>query len=154
MRNFGGTPVGNFYLGSRKILAKELITANLAVRHEVFEKVKFDVSLAYDFEDIDFCRSITDVGYKLLYIPDAIVYHNIDPKKVTIRYILKRAFFTGISFYIMERKRSNRTVLVTYFLRKFLGGFLLFFRRRRVADFFYLVVFLIALLASALVINL
>ncbi|MCP8317540.1 MAG: glycosyltransferase, partial [archaeon] len=61
---FHGTPVGNFYLGERKILAKELITANLAVRREVFEKNRFDTSLAYDLEDIDFCRSLMEAGYK------------------------------------------------------------------------------------------
>lgn len=151
---FHGTPVGNFYLGERKLLAKELITSNLAVRREVFEKNKFDVSLAYDLEDIDFCRSLIESGYKLLYIPHAKVYHRIDPKRVAMPHILKRAFFAGISFYIMERKRNDRIVLIATFLRRFLGGFLHFFLRRRVADFFWLVTCLIAFLASVMVVDL
>jgi len=52
----------------------KLITANLAVRREVFEKNRFDASLAHDLEDIDFCRSLMEAGYKLLYVPNAKVY--------------------------------------------------------------------------------
>lgn len=154
VRKFHGTPVGNFYKGEEKILVKELITANLAVRREVFKKNRFDVSLPYtDLEDIDFCRSLIEAGYKLLYIPDAKVYHNIDPKRLTTPYILKRAFFAGISLYIFERKRSEKIVLIPKFLRKTVGGFLLFFVRRRVADFFWLVKCFIAFLASILLIS-
>ena len=151
---FDGTPVGNFHLGERKLWAWDLITANLAVRREVFDKNRFDISLAYDLEDIDFCRSLTEAGFKLLYLPQAKVHHNIDPRRVTMPHILKRAFFGGISFYIMERKRSDRIVLIATFLRGFLGGSLLFVRRRRVADFYWLAICLIAFLASVIAVDL
>jgi len=149
VKKFHGTPVGNFYKGDEKILVKELITANLAVRREVFKKNKFDVSLAYtDLEDIDFCRSLMEAGYKLLYVPSAKVYHNIDPKRVGIPYLLKRAFFSGISFYIMERKRSSKLLLIPKFLRSSLGGSGHFFLRRRLGDFFWFAKCLIAFLSS------
>ncbi len=97
VKKFYNTPVGNFYKGDKIIPVKELITANLTVRYEVFKKNRFDVSLAYtNLEDIDFCRSLTEVGYKLLYVPNAKVYHNIDPKRLTMPSLLKRAFFSGI----------------------------------------------------------
>lgn len=147
---FDGTPVGDFHYGIQKMFVEELVTANLAVRCEVFNKNKFDVSLVYDLEDIDFCKSLIESGFKLLYVPTAKVYHNLDPKKVTIKYILKRAFFAGISLYIMERKRNEKMLLTAKFLRKSIGGFIYFLLKRRNRDFFWFAKCSIAFLTSVL----
>jgi len=157
-QRFHGTPVGPLHLGDRKRLLKSdenLITANLAVRSEVFEKIRFLETLAYnDSEDAEFCRSLIEAGYKLLYVPDAKVYHNIDPKRLSILYLIKRAFFSGISFYIMERKRNSKLLLIPRFLRYFLGGLVYFFRKRRMKDFYWLVKCLIIFLSSVFLIAL
>jgi hypothetical protein len=55
-RKFDGTPVGDFHYGRKRIFVTELVTANLAVKYEVFDKNKFDASLIYDLEDIDFAK--------------------------------------------------------------------------------------------------
>jgi GT2 family glycosyltransferase len=148
--------VGPFHLGDRKRLLKSdenLITANLAVRSEVFGKISFLESLTYnDSEDAEFCRSLMEAGYKLLYVPDAKVYHNIDPRRLSIPYLIKRAFFSGISFYIMERKRNSGLRLIPKYTRHFLGGFAYFFRERRMGDFYWLVKCLIILLSSVFLI--
>ncbi|MEM3088783.1 MAG: glycosyltransferase [Candidatus Bathyarchaeia archaeon] len=153
---FYGTPVGPFYLGERKRLLKSnenLITANLAVRSEVFGKIRFLESLAYnDSEDAEFCRSLMEAGYKLLYVPDAKVYHNIDPKRLSVPYLIKRAFFSGISFYIMERIRNPKLLLIPRFLRYFLGGLVYFFKERKMKDFYWLVKCLIIFLSSVFLI--
>ena len=151
-RKFDGTPVGDFHYGRKRIFVKELVTANLAVKYEVFDKNKFDVSLIYDLEDIDFCKSLIESGFKLLYVPDAKVYHNLDPKKVTVKYILKRAFFAGISLYIMERKRNDKILLTAKFLRKSIGGFVHFLLKRRLSDFFWFAKCSVAFLTSVLLI--
>ena len=145
---FEGTPMGDFYLGDKRLPAKELITANLAVRRDVFEKNSFDETLIYDLEDIDFCRSLMATGYNLIYIPNAIVYHNINPKRLTIPSTLKKAFLAGISLYLMERKSNQNLFLIAIFLRKSLGGFFQFVLRRRLADFFWLARCFIAFLSS------
>jgi len=153
-KRYWGPPFGPFYLGERKRLVKgNLVTSNFAVRREVFEKVKFDVSLVYhDSEDADLCKSMMETGYKLLYIPDAKVYHNIDPRRVVLTRNIKRAFFGGISLYIVERKRCAGIVLTARFLRLFLGASLVFFVKRRVRDFHWLIKCYIAFLASVMLI--
>ena len=135
---FKGTPMGDFDLGDKKLFAKELITANLAVRCEVFDKNRFDETLLYDLEDIDFCRSLIATGYNPIYLPNAKVYHNINPKRLTIVSTLKRAFPAGISLYIMERKSNQNIFLSAKLFRKSLGGFYQFVLKRRLADFFWL----------------
>jgi glycosyltransferase involved in cell wall biosynthesis len=145
---FEGTPMGDFYLGDKKLPARELITANLAVRRDVFEKNRFDETLIYDLEDIDFCRSLMATGYNLIYLPEAIVYHNINPKRLTIPSTLKKAFPAGISLYIMERKNNQNLFLIAKFLRKSLGGSYQFVLRRRLADFFWFVRCFVAFLSS------
>jgi len=145
---FKGTPMGDFYLGDKKLPAKELITANLAVSREAFEKNRFDETLIYDLEDVDFCRSLIETGYKSIYLPHAKVYHNINPKRLTIISTLRRTFPAGISFYIMERKRNQNLFLIAKFLRKSLGGYYQFVLRRRLADFFWLARCFIAFLSS------
>jgi len=145
---FKGTPMGDFYLGDKKLSAKELITANLAVRRDVFEKNRFDETLIYDLEDIDFCRSLIATGYTSIYLPDAKVYHNINPKRLTIPSALKRTFPAGISFYIMERKRNENLFLIAKLFRNSLGGFYQFILRRRLSNFFWLVKCFIAFLSS------
>ena len=155
VKKFFGTPVGDFYKGEEKISVKELVTANLAVRYDAFKKNQFDVSLAYTtLEDIDFCRSLTDTGYKLLYLPDAKVYHYMNPKRLTMPSILKRAFYQGISIYILQRKRGGKMVLIPHFLKETLGGVQSFFLKRRIADLFWLIECFIAFLSSVFLITL
>jgi GT2 family glycosyltransferase len=157
-QRFHGTPVGPFYLGEKKRLLttnENLITANLAVKSETFSKIRFFESLVYnDSEDAEFCRSLMEVGYKLLYVPNANVYHNIDPKRLSISQLLKRALFSGVSFYIMERKRSSRLPLIPKSLRRFLGRLVFFFLNRRLGDFYWLIKSFIIFLSSIFLIPL
>jgi GT2 family glycosyltransferase len=138
----------SFDLGDRKQFVNVLITGNLAVLREVFIKIKFDETLMFhDSEDVDFCRSLTDAGYSLLYLPSAKVYHNVNFKRLSIQNLLKRAFFAGISLYLVEKKHSNG-LLIPEFFRKFLGGVLDFFRGRRITNFYWLVECFIAFVSS------
>jgi len=145
---FKGTPMGEFYLGDKKILTEELITANLAVKREVFERNRFDETLIHDLEDIDFCRSLMSTGYDLVYLPQAIVHHNINPKRLTISSALRRVFTAGISLYLIERKRNQSFFLIAKFFRMCLVGFYQFVLKRRFADFFWFNRCLIAFFSS------
>ena len=151
---FKGTPMGDFDLGDKKFLATELITANLAVRCEVFKKNRFDEILIYDLEDIEFCRSLIATGYTLLYVPEARVYHNINPKRLTILSALKRTFPAGFSFYVMERKTNQNLFLIINLLRKSLRAFFQFVLRRRLSAFFWLARCFIAFLSSIFLVGL
>lgn len=136
------------YFGNKKHFVKTLITGNLAVRREVFEKIQFDSSFMFHHnEDIDFVKRISEQGYKLLYEPTAVVYHNVDSERSQLNYIIKTAFFGGISLYLLEKKRAKR-ILIPKMLRAFLGSILRFFKERTVASFYWLVECSLALISS------
>lgn len=159
-KDFYQTPVGLFNLGEKGRLLKpheNLITANIAIRSEVFRKTEFFESLVYsDSEDYEFCWSLMEAGFKLKYMPNAKVFHDINPKRVSMYYLLRRAFYSGISHYIVARRRNPKGILISKFLRAFLGGLLDFFRgnrfERRVANFFWFSLCFVAFLSSILLI--
>jgi GT2 family glycosyltransferase len=137
-----------FYLGEKERLAKFLVSGNLSVRREVFEKIRFDESFIFhDSEDIDFSKSIAKAGYRLLYVPHAKVYHNVDPQRSRLQYIIRRAFLAGLSLYIIDRKYTNG-ILIPRFLRSLLGGLFDFLRERKVANFYWLIECFAAFLSS------
>ena len=55
---------------------REAATLNFAFRREIFDAVGgFDENFAYG-SDMDFCWRLTDVGYRIRRVPDAIVEHD------------------------------------------------------------------------------
>jgi GT2 family glycosyltransferase len=155
---YGGTPFGTLDLGGRKRSLKEgenLITANMLIATEVFKEIRFWESLIYnDSEDAEFCRAVLEAGYILLYVPDATIYHNIDLKRINLGYLLKRAFFSGITSYIIERKRKRNITLIPRYFRFFLGGCICFFYRRTIESIYWSAKSFVAFLASVLLIAL
>jgi GT2 family glycosyltransferase len=84
-------------------------TINLAFRREAFEKVGgFDESFG-SAEDIDFTWRLTDCGYRLRWVQDAVVTHDWGTKERQLR----RAFFYGKGKCRLLRKHPHRFVEVT-----------------------------------------
>ena len=55
---------------------RESPTLNLAFRREVFDAVGgFDETFSYG-SDIDFCWRLTDIGYRIRRVPDAVIRHD------------------------------------------------------------------------------
>jgi len=79
-------------------------TINLAFRREAFEEVGgFDESFG-SAEDIDFTWRLTDCGYRLRWVQDAVVRHDWGTPKRQIR----RAFFYGKGECRLLRKHPHR----------------------------------------------
>jgi len=79
-------------------------TINLAFRHEAFEAVGgFDESFAAA-EDLDFTWRLTDHGYRLRWVPDAVVKHDWGTPKRQVR----RSFFYGRGWCHLLRKHPHR----------------------------------------------
>jgi GT2 family glycosyltransferase len=59
--------------------------ACLLIKKAIFQRVSgFDESYVYGLEDIDLCLKVRKEGYKILYVPDCVVYHHeltTGPKK-------------------------------------------------------------------------
>lgn len=79
-------------------------TINLAFRREVFEAIGgFDESFG-SAEDIDFTWRLTDCGYRIRWVPDAVVRHDFG----TPTRQLRRAFFYGKGECRLLRKHPHR----------------------------------------------
>jgi GT2 family glycosyltransferase len=84
-------------------------TINLAFRREIFDAVGgFDESFGAA-EDLDFTWRITDVGYRLRWVSNAVVTHDWG----TPRRQLRRAFFYGKGWCRLLRKHPHRIAEVT-----------------------------------------
>ena len=147
--------LGTFSLNSNQSETRLLITANLAVKRKIFEIAKFDVAfgrrktLMYRWEeDVEFCERLLSLGYKLAYVPTAKVYHNVDPKRLGIKYVITKEFSGGLSHYMVERKHYKRITIGINSLRSLAGAFLHFYRNRSIASFCWLIKMNAMVLAS------
>lgn len=106
----GGEDTGQF----DKVQEVQVAPAAILVKKDVLDKVKrFDDIYFATFEDTDFCFRAKESGFKTIYTPDAIAYHDILPDaKYTASRLISRAYWVG----------RNRVI----FMRRFANSFLLF----------------------------
>jgi hypothetical protein len=87
-----------------KAYVPEAATINLAFRREAFDAAGgFDESFG-SAEDMDFTWRLTDHGYRLRWVPDAVVQHDFGTPMRQIR----RAFFYGKGRCRLYRKHRHR----------------------------------------------
>jgi glycosyltransferase involved in cell wall biosynthesis len=108
---------GLFDEGKFAKLVQGLLTSNSAYRREIFNRIRFDEALGVtrrnklilSGEDDDFCDSLTESGQRLLYSPQARVYHQIRKERLHVQYIVKHAIHSGISKTrcYLKKKRSG-----------------------------------------------
>ncbi len=96
---------GTHWLGNaQSAYVPMAMTGNLAFRREAFDAVGgFDESFG-SAEDIDFTWRLTDSGYRLRWVPDAVVRHDWGTAKRQIR----RSFFYGKGACRLLRKHPHR----------------------------------------------
>jgi glycosyltransferase involved in cell wall biosynthesis len=83
---------------------KEVSTINLAFRREVFDTVGgFDERFTYG-SDIDFSWRVTDAGYRIRNVPEAIARHDAG----TLRRQLRRSYVYGKARVRLYRKHPAR----------------------------------------------
>ena len=109
--------------GPEKQSLSSLNGANLVILREIFDKVGFfDERLgpgaAGTSEDVDLARRIVRAGLKIGYIHDAIVYHRIDPARLTDEYFKSLHRRQGLSRFVLENRGIAR--IAASLLRSFL----------------------------------
>jgi GT2 family glycosyltransferase len=122
-------------LGSERLELKwprSAFGCNMAVRRSaVFEVGGFNPDAIGDRKLIWFrgdgetglTRKVYDVGYKVLYDPDAWVYHRIGASRLEPRYFCWRSFLQGISeSYTDIRQRRSRRGLIRLAGRGFVNA--------------------------------
>ena len=85
---FGGPTVHAFRLGAGQIPdclwfvdairdCSAVTAACLMIRHPLFNEIQgFDEGLAVDFNDVDLCLRLRELGYLIVYQPRALLYHH------------------------------------------------------------------------------
>lgn len=122
-------------------VVRSLIGANFAFKREVFKITRFDEKfgranatklgkLMLSGEDTEFCHSLTDSGYTLLYTPYAKVYHQIRKERLRVSYILRHAIYNGLSQAKGLLKRYPRIVATRHAFSE-TGQFLLALKHDR-----------------------
>ena len=86
-----------------------IIGCNFAVRKKLFSKIGyFNPRLGrkggtlLSAEEDEFFERINKFNGKILYIPEMIVYHKVLPYRLSIGYLVKRAWWQGKSDFIMQ----------------------------------------------------
>jgi GT2 family glycosyltransferase len=89
--------------------------ANIAIRRTVFDRVGyFDERLgpgaSGTSEDVDLALRIRKAGMKIAYMKRAIVYHRVDPERLTERYFKQTHWRQGASRFLMKKRSSAQIV--------------------------------------------
>jgi rhamnosyltransferase len=87
--------------------------ASTAIRADIIRKYPFDPDIQYS-EDIEWSWRMKQMGYKIKYVPEAIVEHSHD---YTLRQLYKRFYGEGKAdrkIYPEEQKTFGRTVFLPY----------------------------------------
>ena len=96
------------------------VSVNLALRNKVLEETGgFDTRLglkksetSIDLtggEDSYLGIKVKNLGYKIIYLPTAIVFHPITPDRLTKSFFLKRNFREGVTAIALENVKSTCT---------------------------------------------
>ncbi len=103
-------------------------TCNFFVRKKDFQKVKCFDSQYWGGEDTQLCYSLLNLGKKMIYNPNLIIYHH--PRK-TLKQHLKQTYFWGMwrGFFMKMHKQSRHLVFFIpgLFVLGLLAGFFLSF---------------------------
>jgi len=101
-RNYGVFDLGNDVKTIE--YPANVLGGNISVRKEVFLKVGgFSVELGRSVrgllsnEEKDFCHRIQKTGEIVMYTPHALVYHKVHPERLNEAFLLRRAYWQGIS---------------------------------------------------------
>jgi glucosyl-dolichyl phosphate glucuronosyltransferase len=114
-KDFGGVAgVGNIW-------AEDMIWkvwgCNMGLRTGVFKTIgRFNPSLGrrkgklFNYEEIDLLNRARAKGFRVNFVPEAVVFHKVPPKRMTISYILAFYYYSGKSKKIQEGFRPLKTL--------------------------------------------
>ena len=114
---------------------------NMAVRKRVFDSgFMFDPNIGPNGKnyvmgsETDFLYRAADAGYRAVYIPNAVVSHQIRPEQLTIAWVTQRAFRQGKGFVAIAKTKNElknfkmimgaprflyKKIIMSYFLSHF-----------------------------------
>lgn len=125
-------PVPRFELGQKPMRVLPGVATpgggNLAIRRRLFEQIgPFLLELGpqgHDLggaEDIEWVRRAIASGARLQYVPDMLQYHYVDPDRLTLRYLMAKAYERSSSIIRLSTELTERRWLPPYMIRKALS---------------------------------
>ena len=116
--------VGCTYKGhpQKKTEVRNLIGCNMSFRREVFDRIgNFKPTIGrlgkvpLAGEEMEYCVRLQEMypSRKLLFDPEAVVYHKVDKEREGLKYILKRSYGEGVSKSIINKSIDKRKALST-----------------------------------------
>ena len=122
-------PIPNFNMGDRDLevqLDKGMFipgAGNLVIKRSVFKNIGL---FSEEFgpkghnlqggEDLEFIRRALKHGERLMYIPEILQYHQVDKNKLTLNYLIKKAYYRSMAAYQLNDKISSGPI-PRYFFR-------------------------------------
>ena len=85
----------------------------MAFRKEVFEKYGFfqiNVGKKGDQtggDDTEFCLRLRNAGEKMFFVPNILIYHPVEEKRLTKKYFLKWFFYSGRALAKIEKVQNG-----------------------------------------------
>ena len=132
---------------NKPLFVKELPSCNLLIKKQVFNKTKGYISELLTAEDTKLCFDIIDLGKKILYIPNVIVYHH---RRFLFRPHLKQMFIYGrdVAYLIKKQFSFDKlyySLLSIFTIYLFIGLILSFFYTS-IKNFYLITIFIYLLL--------
>lgn len=102
-----------------KIMEVQVLPTAFLVRKEVIEKIGwFDDIYFAVYEDADLCFKIREIGYKVVCVPEAKVWHKVPMSKYeSIEKVLNRSYYVSRNKIIFMRKhvKTSRFIVFMFF---------------------------------------
>jgi|GEM_PF-700287 len=102
----------------KKINVNWILGAAIFIKAELFEKIGgFDRDYFMFFEEVDLCKKVSDLGYKIIYYPSLNIYHigSVSGKKDYCLYTIRT--YSSKNIYISKHFKNLEKLLMKFLLR-------------------------------------
>jgi len=111
--------------------------SNICFRKKIFDEVGYfderigqSSALPLYNEEIEIQERIFKKGFKIVYEPDALVWHKVFPERLTVNYFLQRAFWQGYSEVVAARRYKD----IKKFIESTKNGFWNFLMKEKIFE--------------------
>ena len=95
-----------FIPGAGNLVIKRSVFKNIGLFSEEFGPKGHNLQGG---EDLEFIRRALKHGERLMYIPEILQYHQVDKNKLTLNYLIKKAYYRSMAAYQLNDKISLRS---------------------------------------------
>ncbi len=101
-----------------KITDVQVAPAVIFTRRDIINKIGgFDEIYFAVYEDADFCMRARKAGFRIVYTPFAIAYHNIPKdRSASMKHLLSMSYYVGRNRILFMKKFSNNYFIFLFFL--------------------------------------